>query len=114
MTPEKYIPESRDIDDKDTLRRLYWGDDLLSVAEIADRLDAGEKTVRERFVEFGIPTRVNGYKSTNSVSPFAGFYSGEPARTDDQSTQHFDPDHESQQRDPEDFEWAFTDYGGRA
>ena len=113
MTPEKYLPQPRQYENKAWLYEQYWGE-LRPVREIAENCEVGHAAVREQMVEFGIPRRVDGFKRGNSVSPFAGFYHDAAARTDEQSRQHFDPDHESQQRDPEDFEWSFTDYGGRA
>jgi len=113
MTPEKYLPDPRQYEDKAWLYEQYWGE-LRPVREIADDCNVGHAAVREQMVEFGIPRRGGNYTRENTVSPFAGFYHDAAARTDEQSRQHFDPEHESQQRDPTDFEWSFTDYGGRA
>lgn len=109
--PEKYQPEPRLYEQKDWLYEQYWGE-LRSAGDLADDADTGHKTILEWMEKYGIPTRTDGFKRDNSVSPFRGFYRDEAARTDEQSRQHFDPDHESQQRDTSDFEWSFTDYSG--
>jgi len=115
--PEKYQPEPRRYEDKAYLVEQYWGE-LKSVREIADENDTCHDVIRTQLVENGIPTRVDGYNSENSISPFAGFYDGtdKPGRTDEQSRTRYDPDydagHDSETSDDGAFRWGVVDSKG--
>lgn len=93
-TPEKYKAKTRKWEKKSWLQEKYWGE-LLSLRDVAELTDVGEKKIRGLLGEHGIPTRSRNYRSDSSVSPFTQFYHNKAARTDEKSRQHFDPDHET-------------------
>lgn len=117
VVPPKYQAEPRQYEDKRYLQEQYWGE-LKSIQDIADECDTGNKVIRNEMHRHGIPTRVDGYTFSNSVSPFAGFYRGthDAARTDEQSRTRFDPDfeagHDSSTDDDGSFEWGVVDSKG--
>lgn len=119
--PERYQPDYHPHEDKDWLQELYWGEELLSAAEIAERCDVSKSQINRKMREFGIPKRPTAYASTNSTSPFAGFYgANEPAPDDDPSATEYDPEFE--QRPSETMRWehiaktdpAVKSVGGRS
>lgn len=93
--PEKYRPEPRKRDQKAWLYEQYWGEDLLSAAEIAAKCDLSQSHVSKVLRRKGIPTRVMAYSRDNSTSPFAGFYRGtdKPAPDEDPSATEYDPEY---------------------
>jgi len=105
--PAKYQPEP--VIEKATLYELYWGDEKLPVREIAERHDVCHKMVGQLMDKHGIPRRVGSYTRGNTVSPFTGFYTDQPARTTEQALETGEPD-ESQEFGG----WEFTDWKGGA
>lgn len=84
-TPDKYKPEPRKYDQKHWLYEQYWSK-FYSTYEIADKADVSADTIKRRLRELGIPRRTHRYARDNNVSAFSGFYSGENAQVDNETT----------------------------
>jgi len=102
-TPQRYIPETGNWENKEWLQEKYW-DEMLSAEEIAEECDRSKSVILKNMRELGIPRRVGEYQRQNSVSPFTGFYKHETARTDEESRSHFDPDF-GRKVEKEDLQW---------
>lgn len=103
-TPQRYIPETGNWENKEWLQEKYWGE-MLSAEEIAEECDRSKSVILKNMRELGIPRRVGEYQRDNSVSPFTGFYRHESARTDEKSRTHYDPDYERAE-DGEGMRWV--------
>lgn len=55
--PEKYQAEPRKWEQKDWLYEQYWGEEMRSIAEIAEECGLHRKTVTKQFRQHGIPIR---------------------------------------------------------
>lgn len=98
-TPAKYAAKPRVWEDKHWLYEKYWGEKL-TMKEVAEEGDSSKQTILSKMKELGIPRRTNRHMKNNTVSPFAGFYRDEAARTDEESnTVEPDPDHGVEDKD---------------
>jgi len=79
--PAKYQPDDRQFENKQWLYERYWGD-LQPMHVLADECNVCHHTIREAMTEHGIPRHPDNWTRENNVSPFAGFYNDENARTE--------------------------------
>jgi hypothetical protein len=94
-TPQKYLAEPRDYEDKHWLYEQYWGEEFLSQRTIAENCGVSKAVIKEQMHEFGIPRRPDGYTQGNSMSAFSGFYSSQATRSDGSDNSQFDADYDN-------------------
>jgi len=84
-TPDRYVPESRDYEQKDWLYEQYWGH-LRSSREIADQCGVSHDTIRNTLREHGIPIRPPEWRRrTGPYDPRDDFVRDEDDTHDDTS-----------------------------
>jgi len=99
-TPDKYIPETRQWEQKEWLYEQYWGE-MHSTREMSEKVSVSTMTIKRTLKKFGIPLRTTSYNSYNAVSPFAGFYGQKPVPSNRGSNAtQYNPDYEK------DVSWA--------
>jgi len=79
--PEKYQPSKRQYEQKEWLYEQYWRE-LLPMRELAQKADVSHWLIRKAMEKHGIPRHADNWTQDNNVSPFAGFYNDENARTE--------------------------------
>jgi len=79
--PKKYQPKQRQYEQKDWLYEHYWGE-LSPLRVLADMCDTSHHQIRHALDEHGILRHPDNWTQDNNVSPFAGFYTDENARTE--------------------------------
>jgi len=89
--PEKYQPSKRQYEQKEWLYEQYW-EKLLPLKEIAQKAGVSHHQIRQALNEHGIPRHTDNWTQENNVSPFAGFYNDENARTEEDYYEDCHPD----------------------